>query len=77
MVNGKCVGPAAMAKDKPCTGLAMVDVTPSTVIVAIVPAKNTDAKAGLTVFASMRTGPDGAPVVGSLVMEKNGVKPEF
>ena len=77
MVNGKCVGPAALAKDKPCTGLAMVDVTPTTAIVAIVPAKNTDAKTGLTVFASMRMGTDGAPVVGSLVMEKNGVKPEF
>ena len=77
MVNGKCVGLAAMAKEKPCTGLAMVDVMPSTAIVAIVPAKNTDAKAGLAVFANMRAGADGNPVVGSLVMEKNGVKPEF
>lgn len=77
MVNGKCVGLAAMAKDKPCTGLAMVDVTPQTAIVAIVPAKNTDAKSGLSVFANMMKGPDGSPVVGSIVMEKNGVKPEF
>jgi len=77
MVNGKCVGPAALAKDKPCTGLAMVDVTPTTAIAAIVPAKSTDAKTGLAVFASMRVGADGNPVVGSLVMEKNGVKPEF
>jgi hypothetical protein len=77
MVNGKCVGPAALAKDKPCTGLAMVDVTPSTAIAAIVSAKSTDAKTGLAVFASMRAGADGNPVVGSLVMEKNGVKPEF
>lgn len=77
MVNGKCVGVAALAKDKPCTGLAMVDVTPTTAIVAIVPAKNTDAKTGLAVFANMRAGADGNPVVGSLVMEKNGVKPEF
>lgn len=77
MVNGKCIGLAAMAKDKPCTGLAMVDVVPSTAIVAIVPAKNTDAKAGLAVFANMMKGPDGNPVVGGLVLEKNGVKPQF
>ena len=77
MMNGKCVGLAAMAKEKPCTGLAMVDVTPSTAIVAIVPAKSTDAKTGLAVFANMMKGPDGNPVVGSLVMEKNGVKPQF
>ena len=80
MVNGKCVGMAAMAamaKEKPCTGLAMVDVTPSTEIVAIVPAKNTDAKAGLAVFANMMKGADGNPVVGGLVLEKNGVKPQF
>lgn len=77
MVNGKCVGVAALAKDKPCTGLAMVDVTPTTAIVAIVQAKNTDAKTGLAVFANMRAGADGNPVVGSLVMEKNGIKPEF
>jgi hypothetical protein len=77
MVNGKCVGLAALAKDKPCTGLAMVDVTPSTAIVAIVPAKSTDAKAGLAVFANMMKDKDGNPVVGGLVMEKNGIKPEF
>ena len=77
MVNGKCFGPAAMAKEKPCTGLAMVDVMPSTAIVAIVPAKNTDAKAGLAVFANMMKDKDGNPVVGGLVLEKNGVKPEF
>jgi len=77
MVNGKCVGLAAMAKDKPCTGLATVDVTPQTAIVAIVPAKNTDARSGLAVFANLITGKDGGPVVGSIVMEKNGVKPQF
>ena len=77
LVNGKCVGLAAMAKDKPCTGIAMVDVMPSTAIVAIVPAKNTDARAGLAVFANMMKDKDGNPVVGGLVMEKNGVKPEF
>ncbi|HLJ52801.1 MAG TPA: hypothetical protein VKT24_05405 [Rhizomicrobium sp.] len=77
LVNGKCVGLAAMAKEKPCTGIAMVDVMPSTAIVAIVPAKNTDARAGLAVFANMMKDKDGNPVVGGLVMEKNGVKPEF
>jgi hypothetical protein len=75
MVNGKCVGLAAMGGAAPCTGVAAVAVTPSTVIVAIVPAKPTDAKAGLTVFANMANGPDGKPVVGSLVLEKNGIKP--
>jgi hypothetical protein len=78
MMNGKCVGLAAMAKDnKTCTGLATVDVVPTTAIVAIVPAKIIDAKAGLAVFANMMVGKDGSPVVGSLVLEKNGVKPQF
>jgi hypothetical protein len=77
MVNGKCVGLAALAGDKPCTGLATVDVLPTTAIVAVVAAKSTDAKAGLAVFANMRKGADGAPVVNSLTLEKNGVKPEF
>ena len=77
MVNGKCVGLAAMAQDKPCTGLATVDVLPTTAIVAVVAAKSTDAKAGLAVFANMRKGADGALVVNSLTVEKNGVKPQF
>ena len=77
MVNGKCVGLAMLAQDKPCTGLANVDVMASTAIVAIVPAKGTDAKAGLAVFANMMKDPDGNPVVGSIVLEKNGVKPQF
>ena len=59
----------------PCTGVASVAVLPSTAIVAIVPAQSTDAKAGLTVFANMSNGPDGKPVVGSMVLEKNGIKP--
>lgn len=75
VVNGKCVGLAAQGGAAPCTGVATVAVTPSTPIVAIVPAKNTDAKAGLTVFANMALGTDGKPVVGSLVLEKNGIKP--
>ncbi|HEY4940242.1 MAG TPA: hypothetical protein VII56_02345 [Rhizomicrobium sp.] len=75
IVNGKCVGLAAMGGATPCTGVASVSVTPSTPIVAIVPAKNTDAKAGLAVFAVLATGPDGKPVVGSMTLEKNGIKP--
>lgn len=74
MVNGKCVGLAAMGGTKACTGVADVTVSPTTQIVAIVPAKPTDAKAGLAVFANMTT-VDGKSVVGSLVMEKNGIKP--
>ncbi|HEY0105737.1 MAG TPA: hypothetical protein VGB91_06590 [Rhizomicrobium sp.] len=74
-VNGKCVGHAPAAPTGGCTGVAAVSVTPSTQIVAIVPAKNTDAKAGLAVFAFFATGPDGKSVVGSMTLEKNGVKP--
>jgi hypothetical protein len=74
MVNGKCVGHAAVGSN-PCTGVADVTVTPTTAIVAIVAARPADAKAGLTVFANMANGADGKPVVGSIVLEKNGVKP--
>ena len=77
MVGGKCVGLAAMGGASPCTGIATVAVTPSTPIVAIVPAKNTDAKAGLAVFAVAGNGPDGKPTVGSMVLEKNGIKPQM
>lgn len=75
VVNGKCVGLAAAGGATPCTGVAAVSVTPSTPIVAIVPAKNTDAKPGLAVFAAFVKAPDGKMVVGSMTMEKNGVKP--
>jgi hypothetical protein len=75
MVNGKCVGLASAGGTAPCTGVATVNVLPSTAIVAIVPAKPADAKPGLTVFANVATGADGKPVVASMVLEKNGVKP--
>jgi hypothetical protein len=75
VVNGKCVGLASAGGATPCTGVATVNVLPSTPIVAIVPAKNTDAKSGLTVFASVADGADGKPVVASMVLEKNGIKP--
>ncbi len=75
MVGGKCVGHAPAAAAGGCTGVATVSVTPETQIVAIVPAKPTDPKAGLAVFAGAATLPDGKIVVGSLVLEKNGIKP--
>lgn len=74
-VDGKCVGLAALGGSNACTGVADVTVSPSTQIVRIVPASSTDAKAGLAVFANMANGPDGKPVVGSMVLEKNGIKP--
>jgi hypothetical protein len=70
MVGGKCTGHAPMTPTGGCTGVASVAVTPSTAIVAIVPAKPTDAKTGLSVFANVVNG-----VAGSLVLEKNGIKP--
>jgi hypothetical protein len=76
VVNGKCVGHAPPpGGPKPCTGVAAVAVTPSTQIVAIVPAKSTDAKAGLAVVGFAFKTPDGKTVMPSLVLEKNGVKP--
>ena len=70
MVGGKCTGHAPMTPTGGCTGVASVVVTPSTAIVAIVPAKPTDAKAGLAVFANVVNG-----AAASLVLEKNGIKP--
>ncbi|MEI9994518.1 MAG: hypothetical protein WDM91_07985 [Rhizomicrobium sp.] len=72
VVNGKCVGLAAMGGTSPCTGVASVTVTPATPIVAIVPAKPADAKAGLAVFANISNG-----AAASVVLEKNGIKPQM
>jgi hypothetical protein len=77
MVGGKCVGHAAQGTGTPCTGVATVDVPPWTPIVAIVPATAADAKAGLAVFATVAAGAQGKPVALSIVVEKNGVKPQF
>jgi methionine-R-sulfoxide reductase len=77
MVDGKCIGHAEQPGGKPCTGVATVEVSPGTPIVAIVPAKATDAKAGLAVFAAEAADAQGKTVVTSLVVEKNGVKPPF
>jgi hypothetical protein len=77
MVGGKCVGHAAKAAGKPCSGVATVVVPPSTPIVAIVPSKPTEAKPGLAVFAIVAPRPDGKWVASSVIFEKNGIKPAF
>lgn len=77
VVRGKCVGRAAKAAGKPCTGVATVVVPPATPIVAVVAGKPTDAKPGLAVFAIAAGTPDGQLVAASVVCEKNGVKPLF
>jgi hypothetical protein len=77
IVNGKCVGHAPKPGEKPCTGVAIIDVPPWTPVVAIVPGKPADAKAGLAVFATADADADGKMVVTSLVVEKKGVKPLF
>jgi hypothetical protein len=75
MVGGKCTGHAPKGDGKPCTGVAVVDVSPVTPIVAIVPGKATDAKAGLAVFAIVATDPQGKRTALRMILEKNGVKP--
>lgn len=77
IVGGKCVGHAANADGKPCSGVATVVVAPSTPIVAIVPTKPTDARPGLAVFAIVSAGPSGKWAASSVIVEKNGVKPLF
>jgi hypothetical protein len=75
VVNGHCVGHAAPTGG--CTGTAIVDVTPSTYIAALVPAKPEDVKAGLAAVAGIGPGPDSKLFLGSVTVEKNGVKPQF
>jgi hypothetical protein len=75
MVDGKCVGHAAPPGG--CKGTAIVDVTPATYIAALVPAKPEDVKPGLQAVAGVATTPDGKSLLGSVTVEKNGVKPEF
>ena len=76
MMNGKCEG-LAMPGQPGCTGSATVDVTPDTPIVAIVPAKQADVKPGLAAVAFVANDPQGHAVLGSVTIEKNGVKPEM
>jgi len=76
LVNGHCEGRAVPGQPG-CTGTAIVDITPSTVIAAIVPAKKDDLKPGLAVVAGVATDDAGHTFLGSATVEKNGVKPEF
>ncbi|HEY5339217.1 MAG TPA: hypothetical protein VIJ85_13505 [Rhizomicrobium sp.] len=76
MVDGKCEGLAVPGKPG-CTGVAVVDVTPATSIVAILPGLHEDVKPGLAVAAGIMTDPAGHQFLTSATVEKNGVKPEF
>jgi hypothetical protein len=76
MVDGKCEGHADPTKPG-CTGMATVDVGPTTPIVAIAKGTSADAKPGLAVVAFVATDAAGHAFLGSATFEKNGVKPEF
>jgi len=76
MVDGKCEGRADPMKPG-CTGTAIVDVTPTTEIVAIIRGTSADAKVGAAVVAGVASDAAGHDFLGSATLEKNGVKPEF
>jgi hypothetical protein len=76
MVDGKCEG-RAMPGQPGCTGTAIVDVSPSTPIVAVIIGKKDDVTPGLAVAAGVGTDEAGHVFLGSATVEKNGVKPEF
>ena len=76
MVNGHCEG-RAVAGQPGCTGTAIVDITPTTAIAAIVPTTKADIKPGLAVVAGVAMDDAGHTFLGSATVEKNGVKPEF
>jgi hypothetical protein len=76
MVGGKCEGLAVPGKPG-CTGTAIVDVTPQTPIVAIVPYRRDLVKPGAYVVAQVVTDAAGKTSIASATVEKNGVKPEF
>jgi hypothetical protein len=77
MVDGKCVGHAPMTPTGGCTGSSIVDVSLTTPIVAIVPSKSDQLKAGQRVVGSTVAAPDGKTVWANITHEKNGVKPQF
>lgn len=77
MVDGKCVGHAPMTPTGGCMGSSIVDVTPKTIIVAIVLSKPSELKSGQQVMGALVTTADGKSFWGSITHEKNGVKPEF
>lgn len=76
MVGGKCEGLAVPGKPG-CTGTSIVDVTPQTPIVTIVPYRRDLVKPGSYVVAQAVTDAAGKTVIASATVEKNGVKPEF
>jgi hypothetical protein len=76
MVDGKCAGLAVPGKPG-CTGTSIVDVTPQTPIVAIVPYRHDLVRPGVYVVAQVLTDAAGKASVASATVEKNGVKPEF
>jgi hypothetical protein len=76
LVNGHCEGRAVPGQPG-CTGTAIVDVTPTTFIAAIVPATKDALKPGLAVVAGVATDDAGHNFLGSATVEKNGVKPQF
>lgn len=76
MVDGKCEGVAVPGHSE-CQGTAIVDVTPDTIIEAIVPSFHPDVKPGLAVVAAVATDAAGHQSLTSATLENNGVKPEF
>jgi hypothetical protein len=76
MVDGKCEG-VAVPGHSGCQGTAIVDVTPDTVIEAIVPSFHPDVKPGLAVVAAVETDAAGHQSLTSATLESNGIKPEF
>ncbi|HEY8949684.1 MAG TPA: hypothetical protein VIM56_12425 [Rhizomicrobium sp.] len=76
MVDGKCAGLAVPGKPG-CTGTSVVDVTPQTPIVAIVPYRHDMVKPGVYVVAQVLTDAAGKATIASATVEKGGVKPEF
>jgi hypothetical protein len=76
MVDGKCGG-LAIPGQSGCTGTAVVDVVPDTLVEAIVPSFHPDVKPGLAVVAGIMTDAAGHQFLTSATLENNGVKPEF
>ncbi|HEY2033422.1 MAG TPA: hypothetical protein VGH02_07005 [Rhizomicrobium sp.] len=75
-VDGKCAGLAVPGKPG-CTGTSIVDVTPQTPIVAIVPYRRDLVKPGIYVVAQVLTDAAGKASIASATVEKGGVRPEF
>ncbi|HSY21972.1 MAG TPA: hypothetical protein VK841_07655 [Polyangiaceae bacterium] len=77
LVDGKCVGHAGAPNGTPCTGVATIDVPPWTPVEAVVPGSAADVRPRLAVFAITTFDPQGKPIVLSMTVEKNGLKPLF